>query len=328
MPNSRQNIHTKERGAKQAKLHIMGRMQAYSAHHKVSLITSFRKLISRPIQTLLTTLVVAIALALPATMLIALKNVQTVGKNLNTQPKLSVYLNQKAKPNAIDAFIVELNLNATISRVTFKTADEALQAFKLTSGMGDALELLDENPLPPTIIVEPQAAAIDPVILDALASEIGASPLVDEVVFDMGWVRRLIDIMVLLETLVLALACMLGVGVLLAVGNTIRLEIESRRDEIVVTKLVGGTNAFVRRPLLYTGLLYGVFGALCASFIVLFALLALSGPVASLAASYQSSFTLNIFGLSDFISLVLLGAGLGLSGAWLAVGRELSNIEP
>ena len=134
--------------------------------------------------------------------------------------------------------------------------------------------------------------------------------------------------MALGQRMTLALAALLSLGVLLVIGNTIRLSIESRRDEIVIVKLVGATNAFVRRPFLYTGLWYGLGGGLVSWLIITFTVIWLSGPVANLAGLYQSQFELLGLGFGQTLLLWLAGGSLGLGGAWLAVSRHLGQIEP
>jgi cell division transport system permease protein len=153
-------------------------------------------------------------------------------------------------------------------------------------------------------------------------------PQIDQAVLDLEWVQRLYSMMALGKRLVIALAALLALGVLLVVGNTIRLAIESRRDEIVIVKLVGGTNAFVRRPFLYTGLWYGLGGGILAWLIIGFGLFWLSSPVAELAGLYRSQFELQGLGIGDSLMMWLCGGLLGLAGAWLAVSRHLGAIEP
>jgi cell division transport system permease protein len=144
----------------------------------------------------------------------------------------------------------------------------------------------------------------------------------------MAWVQRLGSIMALGKRIVLALGALLIVGVVLILGNTIRLAIENRRDEIVIIKLVGGSNAFVRRPFLYTGLWYGVGGGLIAALLVSAFLWFMGAPAQSLAQLYQSGFEIKDLGVMGALNLVVLGGFLGLTGAWLAVSRHLSDIEP
>jgi cell division transport system permease protein len=151
---------------------------------------------------------------------------------------------------------------------------------------------------------------------------------VAQAVLDMAWLQRLNSLMKLSRRLVMAVSGLLLLGVVLILGNTIRLAIESRREEIVIVKLVGGSNAFVRRPFLYTGLWYGVGGGVVAAILVALGLWFLQQPVGDLARLYQSSFELNGLGLMEALNLVIIGGILGLTGAWLAVARHLVAIEP
>lgn len=276
----------------------------------------------------MTSLVVAIALALPATLLLALNNFQQLGDSWDANPKLSVYINTKAREAAIENLVKSLERRDDVARVEYFTAEQVLADFQHNSGFGETLASLDDNPLPATLVISPKAAAMEPISLRKLSQDIAKEAIVEEVVYDMDWVRRLREIMLLGETIVLALASLLGLGVLLAIGNTVRLAIENRREEILVSKLVGGTNAFVRRPFLYTGGCYGLFGGVMAAFIVVIAYWAISGSVYRLAQLYQSDFQLAGLGFSGFLALAAMGALLGWLGAWLAVARQLSKIEP
>lgn len=316
------------RGAVQSKTGFGDIWRSFWASHRTSFFASLARLLETPIQTMMTTLVVAIALALPATLLVALTNIQSLGEAWDSSPKLSVYLKMRAKQQAIDSLIEGLQKDETIEKVTYVSASDALDEFQTFSGLGDILASLDENPLPPSIMVTPAAAMASPEQLLILRQRLAKEPLVDEVSLDMEWVRRLSEFMILGKKIVFALAALLGLGVLLVLGNTIRLAIENRRDEIVVAKLVGATNAFVRRPFLYSGAWYGLLGGCFACVIVGVGYWIIQGSVMRLAGLYQSSYVL--LGLGFKGGLLLLGASvfLGWLGAWLAVSRHLSEIEP
>ena len=281
-----------------------------------------------PLQTIMTSLVVAIALALPTTLFIAINNVQTLGNSWDANPKISVYLHLRAREKAIEQFQTELQARGDIKEVLYISPDEALQSFQSMAGFGNALEMLEQNPLPPTLVITPMSVANSPAALAGLADDIGKHRLVESVDMDMDWVRRLREIMVLGKKIVTILASLLGLGVLLALGNSIRLAIESRRDEIVIVKLVGGTNGFVRRPFLYTGAWYGFFGGALAVLLVYLGYQSLAESVANLAAAYQSEFTLEGLGILDNLSLITASSFMGLFAAWLAVGKHLGEIEP
>jgi cell division transport system permease protein len=281
-----------------------------------------------PLQTIMTSLVVAIALALPTTLFIALNNVQTLGESWDANPKISVYLHLRARQAAIDNFANELKQRTDVKSVEYISPEQALADFQVMAGFGNALELLEQNPLPPTLVITPTKLASSPALLSALGDSIAQNPLVESVDLDLDWVRRLREIMVLGKKIVTILASLLGLGVLLALGNSIRLAIESRRDEIIIVKLVGGTNGFVRRPFLYTGAWYGFLGGSLAILLVYFGHQSLAESVASLAAAYQASFALEGLSIQDNLSLLAASTFLGLFSAWLAVGKHLNEIEP
>ncbi len=212
--------------------------------------------------------------------------------------------------------------------MTLIPADKGLEEFKTDSGFGAALEALQDNPLPHVLHVRPRAQAQSLASMQTLRNYFSAWPEVDSVQVDSEWVQRFNAILELLQRLLTMGAVLLGVGVLAIVGNTTRLEILNRRPEIEVTKLVGGSNAFVRRPFLYTGILYGLGGALLAWGIVALAIVILDQPVATLAQLYGSHYVLQ--GLMPQDVEVLLGGGvvLGWLGAWISSARHLRSIEP
>lgn len=321
-------VKRSSKGAVQSKTDIATKWSSYLGHHRESFFESLSRLLGAPIQSLMTAAVVAIALALPATLLVALNNFAQLGQSWEVNPKISVFLNVRAQESAIDPFIAEIKTYSNVEQVEFLSSEQALKDFQQFSGFGEALSSLEENPLPATIVVTPKAAAMTPDSLEALAKKISTNAIVEEVSMDMAWVRRLQELMQLGKKVVLALASLLSIGVLLVIGNTIRLAIENRRDEIVVSKLVGGTNSFVRRPFLYSGLWYGLLGGGLACCIVLAGYLVVEPSVARLAALYQSEFDLKGLGFVGALQLMALSAGLGLSGAWLAVSRHLRDIEP
>lgn len=314
------------RGARLSRTGAADLWHAWWRHHLDSALDSFGRLADAPLQTLMTSLVVAIALVLPAVLLLTLANVQRLGERWDTDPKLTVYLHLQAQPAAIEGLQKRLRTLPNVANLEYVSPEQALKEFQMQSGFGEALAGLDHNPLPPTLVIAPADTA--PAALDSLRAQVAAEPIVQEVALDMAWVRRLHAYMELGRQLVLGLAGLLALGVLLVIGNTIRLEIESRRDEIVVTKLVGATDGFVRRPFLYTGAWYGVVGGLLACLLVSTGTALLDQSVQQLAASYQSDFRLQGLGMSGCSLLVLVCVGLGLLGAWVAVGRHLNGIEP
>lgn len=312
------------KGASASRTRLLDRYRAWRDHHNLSAADSLRRLIESPFSSLLTWLAIGIALALPAALNVALENARAVSGSWDSPAQISLFLGGVVDEAGAGALRTELAERGDVAEITLVTRETALAEFAESSGFADVLAGLDRNPLPHLLLVVP-APGVDPA---ALQRELVALERVEQAVLDMAWVQRLNQIMELGRRAVTALAGLLILGVVLILGNTIRLAIESRREEIVVVKLVGGSNAFVRRPFLYTGLWYGVGGGGVAALLVLAALHFLEGPVSELARLYQSGFQLTGIGLIGSLQLVLLGGLLGLAGAWLAVSRHLGAIEP
>ena len=314
------------KGASQSRTRLTHKLDSWQAHHSTTAVESLHRLFRTPLQSLLTWLVVAVAVALPAALYLVLHNIEHLGYSWQDSGQISVFLQRDSRPEAIDQLRETLVRDERIERVEHVPPQMALEEFKAYSGLGPVLDDLEQNPLPDVLLVNP--ATNEPGALADLSDSLAEQALVAEVRLDMAWVERLQEMMELGQRVVLALGFLLALGVLLAIGNTIRLAIESRRDEILVVKLVGGTDAFVRRPFLYTGLWYGVGGGLLALVLLAAGLWWLSVPVSKLADLYQSEFRLQGLGLTKSLQLVLLSGLLGLLGAWLAVARHLIRIEP
>src|SRR5580658_7525366 len=293
-----------------------------SARHLQAFLGSLGKLARSPLATVLTLIVIALALALPTALRVFVTNTQAATGNFANAVDMSVYL----KTNVPLAQAQQQRTD--VAAVTLIPADQGLQEFRNYSGFGDALTALKENPLPHVLHVRPRTAYTSSAALQSLRQYFSAWPEVDMVQVDAEWVMRFHAILELLQQLLLLAAAALGVGVLAVIGNTIRLEIQGRRAEIEVTKLVGGSNAFVRRPFLYTGMLYGLGGALLAWGMVAVAVLVLSAPVATLARLYGSRYLLRGPSPDDIGILLGTGVVLGWLGAWIAAARHLRDIEP
>jgi cell division transport system permease protein len=297
------------------------------SRHLQALLASCGRLVRSPLATLLTLLVIALALALPLALRLFVSNAQAATGNFASAVDLSVFLKTDVPLAKAQQLAQAARQRADIANVTLIPADKGLEDFRTYSGFGDALAALKENPLPHVLHVRPQGGSSG-ATLEALRRYFAAWPEVDVVQVDTEWVLRFNAILEILRRLLLLAAVVLGVGVLAVIGNTIRLEIQARRAEIEVTKLVGGSNAFVRRPFLYTGVLYGLGGALLALGIVAAAIAVLAAPVATLARLYGSRYLLQGPSPEDVGVLLAAGVVLGWLGAWLSAARHLRSIEP
>jgi cell division transport system permease protein len=303
-------------------------MIGWSTRHLQSALFAAGRLARAPLATAFTVLVIAVALTLPTALGLAIVSVREATGDFANAVDVTVYFRQDVPLEKARQLAASLRQRSGIASVKLVTADEALQSFREQSGFGGALDVLSSNPLPHALDIRPNADATSTDRMESLQRYLKAWPEVELVQVDSEWVQRLNAILDLLRGIVTGAAILLGVGVLAIVGNTVRLEIYNRRAEIEVTKLVGGTNAFVRRPFLYTGLYYGVLGALLATILVVVGLYLLNGPVTRLATSYGSDFRLLTPGLREVGGLLGLGALLGLVGAWLVSARHLARIEP
>jgi len=296
--------------------------------HAQALLGALGRLARSPLSTLLTLLVIALALALPASLKLFVTNAQAATGNFGNAIDLSVYLKTDVPLAKAQQLAAAARQRADVAAITLIPADQGLEDFRSYSGFGEALAALKENPLPHVLHLRPRAAASSAAALETLRAYFTAWPEVDLVQMDSQWVMRFNAILEVLRRLLVMAAALLGIGVLAVIGNTIRLEIAGRRAEIEVIKLVGGSNAFVRRPFLYTGVLYGLGGALIAWGIVALALGLLGESVASLARLYGSHFELSGPTPADIGTLLGGGAALGWLGAWISAARHLAGIEP
>jgi cell division transport system permease protein len=296
--------------------------------HLHALLGSLGRLARAPLATVLTLLVIALALALPMGLRLLVTNAQAATGNFADAIDVSVYLKTDVPLAKAQQLAQAARERRDVATVTLISAEKGLEEFRAYSGFGEALQALTDNPLPNVLHVRPRAAASSASALESLRRYFAAWPEVDSVQVDSEWVLRFNAILEVLRRLLAIAAALLGVGVVAVIGNTIRLEIAGRRAEIEVTKLVGGSNAYVRRPFLYTGVLYGLGGALCAWGIVALAIAVLQEPVATLARLYGSRYVLYGPSPEDVGALLMGGAVLGWLGAWISAARHLRSIEP
>ncbi len=303
-------------------------LTGYGARHAQAFLGALGRLARNPLASILTLLVIGLALALPTALRIFVSNAQVATGSFANAIDLSVYLKTDVPLVKAQQLAHSARERSEVAEVTLIPADKALEEFRSYSGFGAALEALKDNPLPHVLHIRPRVTAESAATLEALKQYLVAWPEVDTVQIDSEWVNRFNAILEVLQRLLAMAAILLGLGVLAVIGNTIRLEILNRRAEIEVTKLVGGSNTFVRRPFLYTGVLYGLGGALLAWAIVEAVVLVLGQSVATLSQLYGSQFTLA--GPSPQDAAILLGTGavLGWLGAWISAARHLRSIEP
>ena len=303
-------------------------LKTYLLRHAQVLVYSLGQLSRTPVSTFMTAAVIGIALALPTGLHVLLDNAQQLSGGWQGATQISLFLKSSTTDFQARKLINRLRKLPEIKTVRYISRQQALKEFKALSGFGDALKALKENPLPAVLVIQPSTDEQSAGIAEQLLDKLKRNPEVDVAQLDMQWIKRLYAIMEIVRHGVVILTALLALAVLLVVGNTIRLAIQNRRDEIVVIKLIGGTDAFIRRPFLYNGLWYGLIGGVIAVLLITTALLIISGPVENLTGLYNSQFELSYLGFGSIINLLMTSTLLGLLGSWLAVGRHLREIEP
>jgi cell division transport system permease protein len=303
-------------------------INAYFARHAQVLVGSLGRIVHQPFATLMTMGVIGVALALPLFLSLLLQNARIATGNWNQAYDLSVYMDKRASAARVQSLARQLRSRGDVAAVRLITADQALAEFRNDSGFGKALDALSDNPLPDTLVVTPTLMASTPQGTETLKTTIAALSDVQTVQIDTEWVKRLHAILDLLRRVVLLTGALLGVGIVLIVSNTIRLDILNRRAEIEVMKLVGASDGFTRRPFLYSGFWYGLGGGLLALVLVVMASVVLARPVAQLAFLYGSDFRLQGLKLVSGFSVLMIAAGLSWIGSWLAATRHIRAIEP
>ncbi len=301
-------------------------MTTWLRQHGQAIAAALGKLASQKAAAALNALVIGIALALPAGGYALLSSLRTVALGASLEPQLSVFLRADTKPPETETLGRRLKEDARVRDVRFVPREQALKELQATEGLAEVVAALNRNPLPDAFVVRPKAA--EAAALEALARELRALPAVAHVQVDSAWARRLGALARTARLAIALLAALLAFGLVAITFNTIRLQILTQRAEIEISKLIGATDAFIRRPFFYLGALQGIAGGLVALAILWGSLAALNVGVSELSASYGSTFRLAFLEPGDAAAVALFSAGLGWFGAFLSVSRYLLEIEP
>jgi cell division transport system permease protein len=316
------------RPQRRRQLRIVRRARAWIEQQADTATRTLGQLSRSPLATLMTVGAIAIALALPAMLYLLLLNLEQLSGNWERSAAITLFLAPEIDEVRATELAATLERQRDIARVEVVSRDQGLDEFREYSGLGGALDQLQDNPLPVVLALYPAADTWGDDTLDSLVQRLEALPEGDFARLDTLWAQRLQAIVGLLRNAAFLLGAALCLAVLLVVGNTIRLEIENRRGEVLIMDLVGATRAFVRRPFLYSGAWYGLLGGLLAWLLVTMAVALLQGPVSRLGALYHSEFHLHGLGPGASLSLLAGSMLLGMLGSWIAVGRHMSDVRP
>lgn len=310
-----------------APVRTSGPVSTWFGRHVDTAVSSFRKLVKAPFASLMIVGVIAMTLALPTALHLLVKNALTISGGWEDALDFSVFLDEGLSVDEADGLRRLIAQRADVAEVTLITAEDALEEFKAQSGFGAALDQLSTNPLPHTLVVRP-APGNTPASIGLLREELENLPETVAVQVDTDWVQRFHAILDIVDQGIGIGAALLGLAIVVIIGNTIRLDVENRRDEIEVVKLIGASDGFVRRPFLWSGLWFGLLGGLAAVGLVQWGLHLLDAPVARLAGLYAGNVDLTRLSFGEALAVIGIGVLLGLVGSWFAATRRMRAIEP
>ncbi|HAT7794085.1 TPA: cell division protein FtsX [Legionella pneumophila] len=307
---------------------MLKRSQSLLAYHLQAAANSLNLFCRKPIATMMTVIVIAIALALPTLFWVFTDNLSELTNRWQRGGHISLFLKSSLPEAEQTSLLEKVRTTEGVGQANIKSAADGLSELTQQEGMQDIMRYLPENPLPAVIEVVPALVIDSPAKLDLLSRKLQAFPQVALAKLDMEWINRLHAILGFSGKAANALMALLALAVVFIIGNTLRLDIHNRREEIKILKLIGATDPYIIRPFLYSGVWYGAAGALLAIFLVNIFILTLGVAVNQLANVYQMHYPLACLSLRQILLLVLFAIILGWLGALLSVKRQLASIEP
>jgi cell division transport system permease protein len=315
-------------GAETVKIGMFQLLIMFFTDHLRQAVNSLGELWRSPFASLMTIGVLGFSITLPSTLYVLVKNTEQISQQWEQASEISLFLREGVTDASAQQLLTRLRLWPEVAEVAYISADEGLKEFQALSGLGDALNYLETNPLPAVVLVVPTSKHASPTSAGMLLDKLRKEREVEIGKLDIEWLERLYALIGIAKDLVTLLAVLLFFAVVLIIGNTIRLNILSKRDEIVVMKLVGATDAFIQRPFLYTGFWYGLLGGIMAWITVFIILLWVDYSMQDFMEKYQVNFNLTSMDLSTLIFMLLVSVSLGIAGSLLSVQRHVKDIEP
>lgn len=298
-------------------------IKIWLGNHFRAFVFGFGELMRAPIASIMTILVIGIAMAFPAGLYVLLRNFTAIGQQWNNTPTISLYLQQDISVQQVSNLMTSLQHREEVENLRYITPEQGLREFVAETQLGDALKELPKNPLPGVIVITPKPQYQTQIDLQSLLSAVKLLAGVEVARLDLAWIERLHNLVVLGKRIIYSLGILLGMGVILIVGNTIRLATQNRRQEISVMQLVGATNAYIRRPFLYRGLFYGIFGGLTAWLLIIIFVVCLQQPGQQLAPYYARSLWSWQHTSDVGAMLILMSTCFSWFGSWLVVSHYL-----
>ncbi|NVK24290.1 MAG: cell division protein FtsX [Gammaproteobacteria bacterium] len=318
----------KRQGAHQKQVSVITKFIYFLVQNLRQIVTSIGEIWRTPVASAMTIAVMGLSLTLPATLHIIVKNVQSINLEWDSASEISLFLNDNLSEQQISAAMHRIKTYNEVESLVYISKDDAIKEFKSSSGFGQALDYLDNNPLPASFVVTPTSQHRQAEAAKQLLLKLEREREVNFGKLDIDWLTRLNAIVSMLEESVFTVALLLMVSVVLIIGNTIRLSIISRKEEIEVMKLVGATEGFIQRPFVYTGIWYGLMGGFVAFIVVTFVVWWMQSALSEISGLYMADFLIESLTFSEFLILMLIASGLGFSGAYWSVHRHVREIEP
>jgi cell division transport system permease protein len=318
----------RDQGAQRTRISPHQRLLMFFISHIRQALTSLGELWRNPAASMMTVAVLGLSITLPSTLYILLKNTEKVSAGWEQASEITLFLHQNTQPGDIRQLTTRLSLWPEIESLTHIDKAAALEEFKQLSGFGDALHYLEDNPLPDVILVTPDSKNTSPTAARRLLEKLQKEREVELGQLDIQWLERLHGLVAIAGELVSVVALLLFIAVVLIIGNTIRLNILNKRDEILVLKLVGATDAFIQRPFMYTGFWYGLLGGLLAWLTTWLLLWWMSDSISRVTQLYQTQFELTGLQGESLLGMLGLSVFLGLAGSLLSVHKHIRAIEP
>ncbi|MDP3010311.1 MAG: permease-like cell division protein FtsX [Methylococcales bacterium] len=307
---------------------FVDKLHSYRDHHAHALFSSLGRLVATPFTSIMTIAVLAISMALASGFYIMVINIQQLTANLESSNQISLFLHDEVANDSAAQLANNIRQNPNVQTVKIISKEQALAEFKTYSGFGAAIDVLDKNPLPIVLQVLPKNSLQNKQELERLFKTLDEFKEVDYAQVDMQWVERLQSIVEVARCGTALFSFMIGIGVLFIIGNTIRLELNNRRDEVMISKLVGATNGFIRRPFLYTGFWIGFISGISAWFINAILMLILRQPVEKLSGLYEGDLHLVFLSFTETVELLAIASFLGIFSSWAVLIVQLRHTRP
>jgi len=306
---------------------FVDKLHAYKDLHAHALFSSLGRIVAAPFNSIMTISVLAIAISFVSGFHILEVNIQQLEGHLEASNQISLFLRDDVSDVHANKLAESIKLNSNVQNVKLITREEAAAEFQTYSGFGSAINELEKNPLPIVLQILPKKSLEDRRELEVLQKEFQQSPEVDIAQMDLQWIERLYSIISIVKLFASLLNILLIAAVLLIIGNTVRIELHNRRDEIVIERLVGATNSFIRRPFLYAGFWIGFISGISAWFIVTLLMLIIRQAVEKLSSLYGGSFHMLFLSVTDTLVLIFISSLLGILASWVVLSYQMHSTK-